>query len=208
MRFISGPACARCGAPLPGDGTGAADVLPPCDDCLATPRPWDQGRAAMVYSGTGRRLVLAFKHGDRPDLAPALARWLARTAAPLAVPEMVVAPVPLHLRRLLSRRYNQAALIAARVAQAHGLAHWPDLLARRRHTPGQDHRGVGDRFANVAGALAVTPRRAKAVAGRPVLLIDDVMTSGATLAAAAEALLASGSGPVSVAVLALAVKDD
>lgn len=208
MRFITGAACTRCGVPLPDDGTGAADPALCCDDCLTIARPWRQGRAAMVYSGTGRRLVLAFKHGDRPDLAPALAAWLARAAAPLVGPETVVAPVPLHLRRLLTRRYNQAALIGGRLARAHGLAHLPDLLLRRRHTPAQDHRGVGDRFANIAGALAVNPRRAAAVAGRPVLLVDDVMTSGATLAAATDALLAAGSGPVSVAVLARAVKDD
>ena len=94
------------------------------------------------------------------------------------------------------------------MARAHGAAHLPDLLVRRRHTPGQDHRGVSDRFANIAGALAVNQRRTAALAGRPVLLIDDVMASGATMAAATDVLLAAGSGPVSVAVLARAVKDD
>lgn len=207
-RFVTGPACARCGVPLPDDGTGADDPMLTCDDCLAMARPWHRGRAAMVYSGTGRRLVLALKHGDRPDLAPALAVWLARAAAPLMRPDTIVAPIPLHLRRLLKRRYNQAALISGRVARAHGAAHLPGLLVRCRHTPGQDHRGVSDRFANIAGALAVNPRHAAALAGRPVLLVDDVMASGATMAAATDALLAAGSGPVSVAVLARAVKDD
>ncbi|MFC3629049.1 double zinc ribbon domain-containing protein [Paracoccus angustae] len=207
-RFITGAACTRCGVPLPDDGTGAGDPALTCDDCLSIARPWQHGRAAVVYSGAGRRLVLALKHGDRPDLAPALAAWLARAAGPLIRPDTIVAPVPLHLRRLLKRRYNQAALISGRVARAHGAAHLPDLLVRRRHTPGQDHRGVGDRFANIAGALAVNPRRKSQAAGRPVLLVDDVMASGATLAAAADALLAAGSGPVSVAVLARAVKDD
>ncbi|WP_347139506.1 double zinc ribbon domain-containing protein [Paracoccus sp. SSK6] len=207
-RFITGAACARCGVPLPDDGTGADDPTLSCDDCLSIARPWQRGAAAMVYAGTGRKLVLALKHGDRPDLAPALAAWLTRAAAPLIGPDTVVAPIPLHLRRLLKRRYNQAALISSRVARAHRAAHLPDLLLRRRHTPGQDHRGAGERFANVAGALAVNPRRVAQVAGRPVLLVDDVMASGATMAAAAEALLAARSGPVSVAVLARAVKDD
>ncbi|WP_374302252.1 double zinc ribbon domain-containing protein [Paracoccus sp. (in: a-proteobacteria)] len=207
-RFITGAACARCGVPLPHDGTGLDDPDLSCDDCLTIARPWQWGRAALVYAGTARRLVLALKHGDRPDLAPALAAWLARAAAPLVLPDTVVAPVPLHLRRLLRRRYNQAALISGRVARAHGLAHRSDLLLRRRHTPGQDHGGVGDRFANVAGAIAVNPRRLVELQGRPVLLVDDVMASGATAAAAADALLAAGSGPVSVAVLARAVKDD
>lgn len=207
-RFVTGAACARCGVPLPDDGSGAADPWLACDDCLRMARPWVRGRAAMVYAGAGRRLVLALKHGDRPDLAPALASWLARAAAPLIEAETIVAPIPLHLRRLLKRRYNQAALISGRVARAHRVDHLPDLLLRRRHTPGQDHGTLDERFANVTGALAVNPRRLAAVAGRPVLLVDDVMASGATLTTAAETLLVAGSGPVSVAVLARTVKDD
>lgn len=207
-RFLGGACCDLCAAPLPDDGSGASDQVLVCDDCLQVARPWQQGRAAFVYAGTGRRLVLALKHGDRPDLAPALARWLARAAAPLVAPGMIVAPVPLHLRRLLKRRYNQSGLVSAHVARAHGLAHMPDLLLRRRHTDAQDHRTVSDRFANIADALAVNPRHAQALRGRPVLLIDDVMTSGATLAASAQALIEAGAGPISVAVLARAVKDD
>ncbi|SIS88365.1 ComF family protein [Paracoccus saliphilus] len=205
--FISGLACTRCGAPLPDDGIDYdQDVT--CDDCLAFPRPWHDGRAAILYSGTGRKLVLTLKHGDRPDLAPALAGWLSVAAAPVIRPGMIVAPIPLHFRRLLKRRYNQSALLARHLAKAHGLPHIPDLLLRKRHTPAQDHRGVSDRFANISGAIMVNPRRISCISGKPVLLVDDVMTSGATLAAATEALLAAGSGPVFVTVLARAVKDD
>lgn len=203
-KFISGCACKSCGAPLPGQ----ADDDVTCDDCLATPRPWQAGCAAMVYGGTGRRLILALKHGDRPDLAPPLGGWLARAADPLIQRDMIVAPVPLHLRRLLKRKYNQAALLADHVARRHRLSHIPDLLLRGRHTPAQDHRGVSDRFANIAGALQINPRRKDRIAGRPVLLIDDVMTSGATLTAATQVLQDAGAGPISVAVLARAVKDD
>ena len=207
-RFLGGSCCDLCAAPLPDDGSGAPEQGLICDDCLTTRRPWQRGRAAFFYGGAGRRLVLALKHGDRPDLAPALAHWLSQAVAPLILPGMIVAPVPLHLRRLLKRRYNQSALVSARVARAQGLDHLPDLLLRQRHTEGQDHRTVSDRFANIAGALAVNPRYAQTVQGRAVLLIDDVMTSGATLAAASQALLDAGSGPISVAVLARAVKDD
>lgn len=211
--FIGRAACVLCGAPVPGDtGAGAAregrpedDI--PCDECLARPRPWARGAAAVVYRGTGRRLTLALKHADRPHLARPLGSWLARAAAPLLAPGMVVVPVPLHPRRLLTRRYNQAALLAAQVARMHGLPLRPVTLARRRHTPMQDHRGVLDRFANVEGALAVPAARAADVRDRPVLLVDDVMASGATLSAAALALGEAGAGPVSVAVLARAVKD-
>lgn len=207
--FITGACCARCGAPLPDDGTGGGDDDSlVCDDCLRIARPWRQGRAAMVYGGTGRQLVLALKHGDRPDLAPALAGWLSRAAAPLIRPDMVVAPVPLHLGRHLKRRYNQAALVSAQLAHARRLRHLPDLLVRTRPTERQDHRSIDERFANLDGAIAVSARGLPRIKDRPVLLVDDVMTSGATLAAAADALLAAGSGPISVAVLARAVKDD
>lgn len=201
--FVGATRCDCCGAPLPGDP--APDLQ--CDDCLRLPRPWDRGRAALVYGGTARKLVLALKHGDRPDLAPALGLWLARAAADLVAPEMIVVPVPLHLRRMLRRKYNQAELLAAALSKHHGLDHQPRLLRRIRHTEGQDHRSVMDRHANVAGALAVDAARAARLRGRPVLLIDDVMASGATLAEATELLSEAGLGPISVAVLARAVKD-
>lgn len=204
--FITGACCDCCGAPLPDDGSGT-DMVLVCDDCLGAVRPWTRGRAAMVYGGTARRLILALKHGDRLDLAPPMAAWLAQAAAPLAMPGMIVAPVPLHLRRLAKRKYNQSAQVSGRVARALGLDHQADLLVRVRHTQAQDHRGVADRYANQQDALAVHPRRTAGVAGRPVMLVDDVMASGATIHAAALALLAAGSGPVSVAVLARAVKD-
>lgn len=205
--FIGAGCCDACGVPLPaaaGD-EDPGDLI--CDDCLRAPRGWDRGRAALTYTGAGRKLVLALKHGDRPDLAPALGGWLAGAAAPLIRPEMVVVPVPLHLRRLLRRKYNQAGLLARHVALAHGLLHHPHLLRRIRHTASQDHRGLPERYDNLAGALAVDHRLAARLRGRPVLLIDDVMASGATLSEAAERLSAAGLGPISVAVLARAVKD-
>lgn len=209
-RFITGAACHRCGVPLPDGGepqqSRAQDLT--CDDCLTIARPWQRGCGAMVYSGTGRRMVLALKHGDRPDLAPALAGWLARAARPLVTPDTIVVPVPLHLRRLLRRRYNQAALVAAHLARRMDLSHAPGLLHRHRHTPAQDHRTADDRFANLTDAMTVPARHRDRLRGRRVLLVDDVMASGATMAAATDALLAAGAADVSVAVLARAVKDD
>ncbi|MEE2861843.1 MAG: double zinc ribbon domain-containing protein [Pseudomonadota bacterium] len=205
-RFITGACCDCCGIPLPDDGSGQEEVLV-CDDCLAAVRPWSRGRSALVYDGTARRLILALKHGDRLDLAPPMAGWLAQAARPLVQPGMIVAPVPLHLRRLMRRKYNQAAQVSARVARSLGLDHRADLLVRARHTASQDHRDAAERFLNQQDALAVNRRCASLLQGRPVLLVDDVMASGATMTAAAMALLAAGSGPVSVAVLARAVKD-
>ena len=202
--FITGLTCTKCGLPLPGEDT-AAEVL--CDDCLTIARPWGQGRAAMLYGNNGRKLVLALKHGDRIDLAKPAARWMLRAAAPMLLPQMLVAPVPLHWLRLLKRRYNQAALLSSGVAQLAALQHCPDLLQRRHSTGNQDGRSRDQRFANMAEALSVHPRRQHLVRDRHILLVDDVMTSGATLAAAAEACLAAGAIGISVLVMARVAKD-
>lgn len=202
--FINAHACAQCSVPLPpGDDAGRLQ----CDDCLSTPRPWQDGRAVMVYHGMGRKLAMMLKHGDRLDLVPALGAWLARAGAPLVRPGMIVAPVPMHPRRLISRKFNQAAMLSRRVALAHGLDHAPDLLRRTRYTPSQGQGNFAARALNQRGSVALRAAEPKAIAGKPVLLVDDVMASGATLAAAAEALVTAGAGPVSVLVLARAVKD-
>lgn len=199
--FIAGLVCDACGIPLPGEEAAErAAVL--CDDCLAIARPWRQGRAALLYADNGRRLVLALKHADRLDLVRPLAGWMLRAAGPILSPGMLVAPVPLHWLRLLSRRYNQAALLAAALARAAGLEHCPDLLVRRRRTGSQDGRSRAARFAALTGAIAAHPRRRHRLKGRAVLIVDDVMTSGATLAAAAEAALAAGAASVAVVALA------
>lgn len=208
VSFTTGLVCEACGVPLPGSAAGV--VL--CDDCQATPRPWLRGRAAISYAGKGRDLVLALKHADRLDLAPALAGWLARAATPLLVPGMIVAPVPLSARRMMKRRANQAAVLALALARRPELRDLklrvlPDLLIRTRHTGSQDGLSRDQRALNVRAAFAVRPARAAALSGQPVLLVDDVMTSGATLAACAEACLAAGSGPVSTLVLARVAKD-
>lgn len=162
----------------------------------------------MVYAGTGRKLVLALKHGDRADLAPALAGFMVPATTTLTRPDMIVAPVPIHWRRMMKRKYNQAELLSSALATRLGLPHAPDLLRRIRATEAQDHRSVADRFDNVQGVIAINPRVMDRLRGRAVLLVDDVMTSGATLAACADALRGAGSGPVSVSVLARAVRND
>lgn len=208
MPFITGLVCESCGTPLPGttDPMGPAGGAA-CDDCLRHPPPWHRGRAVACYGGLARQLVLQLKHGDRHDLARPLGDWLARAARPLLQPDTLIAPVPLHRWRLVRRRANQAALLAARVARRIGRPQIPDLLQRTRATPGQDHRSHAERHANLAGALRPHPRHAARIAGRHLLLVDDVMTSGATLAAATGALLAAGAGEVFVQVLARVGKD-
>lgn len=202
--FITGLVCNQCGVPLPGDDLGQPES---CDDCLTISRPWSQGRAALLYKDNARRLVLAFKHGDRLDLARPAAGWMMRAAQPMFVPGMLVAPIPLHWLRLIKRRYNQSALLSAAVAKMAGLDHCPDLLIRTRHTGSQEGRDRDSRFANMTDALAPHPRRENRIAGRHILLVDDVMTSGATFAAAAEACIAAGAIGVSVLALARVAKD-
>lgn len=202
--FIAGLVCDHCGVPLPGEDTGKPEY---CDDCLTLARPWSQGRAALLYKANARRIVLALKHGDRLDLARPASQWLHRAAAPMIQPGMIVAPIPLHWLRLIKRRYNQAALLSAAVAKLADLDHCPDLLIRRRFTGSQEGRSRDGRFANMQDALALHPRRANRVDGQHVLLVDDVMTSGATFAAAAEACLAGGAKAISVLALARVAKD-
>ena len=203
--FITGLVCNKCGIPLPGEAD-ATEVL--CDDCLLVARPWSDGRAALLYQDNGRKLVLALKHGDRQDLARPAATWMVRAAGDMLQPGVLIAPIPLHWLRLFKRRYNQAALLSAGIARLAKLDHCPDLLQRRRNTGTQDGRNRDGRFANMSDALTVHPRRAARIEGRHIVLVDDVMTSGATLAAAAEACLASGAKGISVLVMARVAKGD
>jgi predicted amidophosphoribosyltransferase len=195
--------CDACGVPLPGRDDGA--VL--CDDCLRHPRAWARGRAALPYRGTGRDLVLALKHADRTDLARPLGLWMAAAARPLLVPGQVIVPVPLHWTRLLTRKQNQAQLLAREVGRALGLPVLPDALLRRRRTRSLGHEGREARHRALDGAIVPHPRRGGALAGRPVLLLDDVMTSGATLTAAAEAAREAGASDIAVIVAARALHE-
>ncbi|KAA9006903.1 double zinc ribbon domain-containing protein [Histidinibacterium aquaticum] len=200
--FITGLSCDQCGAALPGEADGAS-VL--CDDCLTIARPWERGRAALSYRDLGRRIVLALKHGDRTDLARPAATWMAGAAGPLLREESVIVPVPLHWTRLVKRRYNQAALLANALGRETGRRVIPDLLARRLRTQPLGGKSRDARFA--ALAEAIVPRGRGRLDGEPVLLVDDVMTSGATLAAAAEAAGTAGAGSIDVLTLARAEKD-
>ncbi len=202
--FIGGSICDTCGTPLPGSDQG--DTLK-CDDCMITPRPWAKGRSAVLYKGNARRLVLALKHGDRQEIAEPAALWMSRVIKDLPLENMLIAPVPLHWMRLLKRRYNQSALLAQALARHTGLPVCPDLLQRQRRTQSMDGLTKEIRFTSVKGAIRAHPRRRHRMAGRPVLLVDDVLTSGATLSSAADACLAAGSGPVYVVALARVTKD-
>lgn len=202
--FILGLTCDLCGAPLPGEGDGVAVH---CDDCMSIARPWEAGRAALVYRDQARRLVLALKHGDRLDLVAPASAWLERAARPLLRAGQVIVPVPGHWWRTLRRRYNQAALLAQALGRSTGQPVAVQALRRIRATETQDGKDVTGRFANLSGAIQPHPRHSACLRGADVLLVDDVMTSGATLAAAAEAAHGAGARSVRVVVLARVVKD-
>ncbi len=202
---IAGPArCDTCGRELPGAPPGLSGPALLCDWCVASPRPWDRGAAALRYEGSGRALVLALKRGDRLDLVPLLARWMREARPELVAEADLVIPVPLHRWRLLARRFNQSAELARALCRQAGKpgAHAPRLLRRVRPTPTQSG-GRAEREANLAGAFALGPGAAERIAGRRVLLLDDVMTTGATLAACARAVAPARPAGLDVIVTAL-----
>jgi len=201
---ISGLTCDACGTPLPGEESPAVEH---CDACLRVARPWAQGRAALLYRDNGRRLVLALKHGDRHDIVRLATRWMTVAARPLLQEQSLIVPVPLHRLRLMKRRFNQSALLAQGLARATGHEICPDLLLRRKRTPSLDGMGADTRFAMLQDAITIHPRRKALLRDRPVLLIDDVMTSGATLSACAQACHAAGAARVCILTLARVVKD-
>ena len=202
--FIDGLVCDKCGTPLPGEDL---DEVVQCDDCMTIARPWDHGRAVYAYSGVGRRLILGLKHGDRTDLAPAMASWMVKKTLKLGLLDPVIVPIPLHWVRLARRRYNQSALIAVEMGKQLKMDVCVDAILRPKATKSLDGHSHDARFAALSGAIIPNTKRIAQIAGRSVLLVDDVMTSGATLAAATEALHAAGATKVSIVTLARVVKD-
>ncbi len=198
IHFLDDPVCDGCGTPfeyLLGAGVR-------CAACTAHPRDFARARAACLYDDAARGPILQLKHADRTDLAPLFARWLGRAARDLLAEADAIVPVPLHPFRLLGRRYNQAAEIARPLSRLSGVTYLPDALVRVRATESQGGKSGSGRRRNVAAAFDVPAARVKQVAGRRILLIDDVMTTGATVEGCARALLKAGASAVDVAVVA------
>ena len=198
ITFIAPPQCACCGYPFAYE----SGVDSQCSACLRDPPPFHRARAVMVYDQASKGLLLGLKHGDRTEAAPAYGDWLARGAAELVDDVDLVVPVPLHWIRLFRRRYNQSALLGAALARRIGQPIVPDLLVRRRNSPPQGRLSPAARHRNVAGAFRVHPAHKATLEGRRVLLVDDVMTTGATATACANVLLRGGAAAVEVLVLA------
>jgi ComF family protein len=173
-----------------------------CPSCRTEPPVFREARAALRYDDQARRLILPLKHGDRVELAAVLAQMMVRAGVALLQRADVLVPVPLHRRRLFKRKYNQAAVLALAIGRLAGRRVLPDALIRTRHTAPLDKKSPEERAIEVTGSLAVRPWRLKELLGRTVLLIDDVMTSGATANACTAVLLAADAKAVDVLVAA------
>ena len=202
-RFIAAPQCSQCGYPFELDfGDGVR-----CGPCLSRPPYFDRARAAVAYDDRIGHIVIAFKHGDRADLAPGLAAWMRRAGGELLQDADLVAPVPLHRRRLFSRRYNQSSLLGQPLARAAGIPFIGDLVIRQRETDSQGHLSPAARRRNVEGAFRVAAHHKDMLKDKRVLLIDDVLTTGATVNAIARRLKREGARAVDVLTVTRVVRE-
>jgi len=202
LRLIERPYCERLGTPFPYDlGAGAESA-----EAIADPPPFRRCRAVAAFDDVARRLVHGLKYRDRLELAAWMGEWMARAGAEVVAEADLVVPVPMHRRRLWLRRFNQSASLAAAVAERCGKPLSTDALLRVKPTRQQVGLTANERARNVSGALKVPDDRRLKVAGRSILLIDDVYTTGATVKAATRALARAGAAAVDVLVFARVVR--
>ena len=201
LSLIEPPYCARLGIPFTYDpGPGLLSM-----EAIANPPSYDRARAAVRYDDIARALVHRFKYGDRLDLAPMMGRWMTRAGRELLDGADALIPVPLHWRRLWARRFNQSAALAGAISRLAGPPVLHDAVQRVRATPQQVGLSKTERAENVQGAFKVDPARKAEIAGKRLVVVDDVLTSGATTEACARALLRAGAGHVDVLVFARVV---
>lgn len=198
--FLGDPACVQCGHPFELAGSGDR-----CASCLASPPSFDHARAVFAYTAESRHLVLNLKHRDRLEAVPAFAGWLMRIGQPILAEADWVIPVPLARSRLFTRRYNQAAELARALSRLSGVPAGVDMLLRQRATETQGRKSRLARRRNVRGAFAVHPRWANRLEGARIVLVDDVLTTGATVGECARVLKRGGAAEVSVLSLARVV---
>src|SRR6266481_325495 len=201
LSFIAQPYCPRLGIPFVYDP--GPELL--SMEAIANPPAYQRARAAVRYDEVARTLVHALKYQDRTDLAPAMGRWMARAGQELLGEADVLVPVPLHWRRGWSRRYNQSGALARIISRQSGVKVAPEALRRVRATEQQIGLSRSQRASNVQGAFKVEGDRSADIQGRRVILIDDVLTSGATADACARALLRAKAAQVDVLVFARVV---
>jgi len=198
LSFITRPYCERLGIPFVYDpGPGILSM-----EAIADPPAYHRARAAVRFDDISRALVHALKYGDRLDLAPMMGNWMNQAGRELLAGADALVPVPLHWRRLWARRFNQSAMLAGAIAAGSGVPVVSGALKRVKPTPQQVGLSRSERAANVQGAFRVLPEDRGAVAGRRLVLVDDVLTSGATVNGCARALLRAGAANVDVLIFA------
>ena len=198
IRFITSPCCGVCGMPF----DFSVEEGTQCGECLAHPPSYTRARSALIYDEASKRLVLGFKHNDRIHTVPALAAWMHRAGSDFWETADLLVPVPLHRWRLFRRRYNQAALLALELGRLTQKLVAVDLLERMRATPIQGHMNREERRKNVAGAITYNSGQKIDVKGKSIVLVDDVLTTGATVNECARVLLKNGAVQVNVLTLA------
>src|SRR5262245_796103 len=201
LSFIAPPYCERLGIPFPFDGGPGLLSM----EAIADPPTYHRARAAVRYDDIARKLVHALKYGDRLDLAPTMGRWMAQAGRELIADADALLPVPLHWRRQWARRFNQSTVLAHMIAEGSGRSVVHGALKRVKATPPQVGLDKSERARNVQGAFRVPSAGKAEVIGRKLLLVDDVLTSGATVDACARALLRAGAAAVDVLVFARVV---
>ena len=202
LHFVEEPYCRRCGIPFAAEYGSAVE----CASCIATPPDFDRARAAVLYDDASHNLIVAFKHSDRTELAPMFAAWMTRAGNDLVNSASILAPAPLHWRRLVARRYNQSLLLAGAIAKTTGARLAVGDLIRIRATPPQKNLSRDARRRNVAGAFGIRKGAREMIKDAHITLIDDVLTTGATLSSAARTLKKAGARRVDALVLARVVK--
>jgi ComF family protein len=194
LNFIARPYCERLGIPFAYDpGPGVLSM-----QAIADPPAYGRARAAVRYDEIARKLVHALKYGDRLELAPTPGGWMAQAGRELLAEADAIVPVPLHWRRLWWRRFNQSALLAQAIAARSDVAVLPDALRRVKPTSQQVGLTRAQRAENIQGAFRVPASGRAAIAGRRLVLVDDVLTTGATVEGCARALLRAGAAEVDV----------
>ncbi len=200
LTFVTKPFCRVCGFPF--------EIHPPegdaflCGHCMTNPKPYVSGRTILAYDAVSRLLILPYKHLDRTELTPILIRLFLQVGEDWLKNIDLIVPVPLHYRRLLLRKYNQAALLTSALSKEIGAINAPDLLKRKRATVSQGGLTAIQRRANVTGSFIISPNWKAQLQNKRVLLIDDVMTTGATVEACCDCLNKAGAGEVKVLTLA------
>jgi ComF family protein len=204
LHFISDPQCKRCGYPHEYEmGQGAE-----CAACLANPPEYYRHRSVLYFDEVSKKLVHDLKYYDNALMVESFARWMKRIAPEwLAEEGAIIAPVPIHRYRLWQRKYNQSALLASALAKVSQREMMSSLLHRVKHLPPQASLSRQKRLRNVGSAFRVNPNYREVVKDRPVILIDDVMTTGATINACAKQLNKAGAGRVYCITLARTLLD-